>query len=277
MQSTRIWPGCSASRRLLRFSDWARKGTVRKTISARRAASSLSSPSTWAPGTFSRSVCRRLLGTLRRARADRDRGAGPSPALGEAGAERAGAADDRDGGEAPATAVAPSHMLQRRACELEGQERRWSPAARAGSAPRSRPGSPPRAPRSGSATSTPRAPTKVAGEVNGHALELDVTELESASAAVEAIGTLDILVNNAGTDEFGFFTYTTPEQWQRVIGDQPGRRPQLHPRGAAGDAAGQVRPHRQHLLGGGPGRLEGLGRLLRRQGRHRRLHEGDRA
>jgi 2-hydroxycyclohexanecarboxyl-CoA dehydrogenase len=58
---------------------------------------------------------------------------------------------------------------------------------------------------------------KVAGEVNGHAIELDVTDLESARAAVEAAATLDILVNNAGTDEFGFFTYTTPEQWQRVL------------------------------------------------------------
>jgi len=60
---------------------------------------------------------------------------------------------------------------------------------------------------------------RVAGEVNGHALELDVTSLDSARAAVEAAGgTLDILVNNAGTDEFGFFTYTSPEQWQRLIG-----------------------------------------------------------
>jgi 2-hydroxycyclohexanecarboxyl-CoA dehydrogenase len=58
---------------------------------------------------------------------------------------------------------------------------------------------------------------KVAGEINGHALELDVTDLGSAQAALEATGTLDILVNNAGTDEFGFFTYTTPEQWQKVI------------------------------------------------------------
>ncbi len=54
---------------------------------------------------------------------------------------------------------------------------------------------------------------RVAGGVNGHAVELDVTELDSAKAA----GALDILVNNAGTDEFGFFTYTTPEQWQRLI------------------------------------------------------------
>jgi 2-hydroxycyclohexanecarboxyl-CoA dehydrogenase len=58
---------------------------------------------------------------------------------------------------------------------------------------------------------------RVAGEVNGHPLELDVTEIESARAAVQATGTLDILVNNAGTDEFGFFTYTSPEQWQRVL------------------------------------------------------------
>lgn len=57
----------------------------------------------------------------------------------------------------------------------------------------------------------------LAGEVNGHAIELDVADPESARAAIAAVGTPDILVNNAGTDEFGFFTYTTPEQWQRVI------------------------------------------------------------
>lgn len=59
---------------------------------------------------------------------------------------------------------------------------------------------------------------KVAGEIAGHAIELDVTKLESAQAAVEAAGgTLDVLVNNAGTDEFGFFTHTKPEQWQKVL------------------------------------------------------------
>jgi 2-hydroxycyclohexanecarboxyl-CoA dehydrogenase len=58
---------------------------------------------------------------------------------------------------------------------------------------------------------------RVAGEIAGHAVELDVTDLDSAKAAVEAAGTLDVLVNNAGTDEFGFFTYTTPEQWKKVI------------------------------------------------------------
>ena len=39
---------------------------------------------------------RRLLGALGGARAEHDRGPGPGPALGQAGAEGAGAADDRD-------------------------------------------------------------------------------------------------------------------------------------------------------------------------------------
>jgi 2-hydroxycyclohexanecarboxyl-CoA dehydrogenase len=60
---------------------------------------------------------------------------------------------------------------------------------------------------------------EVASEIDGHAVHLDVTDPESARAAVEATGgTLDILINNAGMDEFGFFTQITPEQWQRVIG-----------------------------------------------------------
>ena len=58
---------------------------------------------------------------------------------------------------------------------------------------------------------------EVAGEVSGDALELDVTDLDSAKAAFEGTGPMDILINNAGTDEFGFFHQTTPEQWQKVI------------------------------------------------------------
>jgi 2-hydroxycyclohexanecarboxyl-CoA dehydrogenase len=58
---------------------------------------------------------------------------------------------------------------------------------------------------------------RIAGEIAGHAIELDVTSRDSAQAAVEAAGVLDILVNNAGTDEFGFFVYTSPEQWRRLI------------------------------------------------------------
>jgi 2-hydroxycyclohexanecarboxyl-CoA dehydrogenase len=59
---------------------------------------------------------------------------------------------------------------------------------------------------------------ELAAEVDGTAVHLDVTEPESAKAAIDAAGgTLDILINNAGMDEFGFFTQVTPEQWQRVI------------------------------------------------------------
>lgn len=58
---------------------------------------------------------------------------------------------------------------------------------------------------------------RVAGDVAGHPVELDVTDHEACAAAIGAVGALDVLVNNAGTDEFGFFTQTTPEQWQRVI------------------------------------------------------------
>jgi 2-hydroxycyclohexanecarboxyl-CoA dehydrogenase len=59
--------------------------------------------------------------------------------------------------------------------------------------------------------------SRVAGEVAGHALDLDVSAVHSARSAIEQTGALDILVNNAGTDEFGFFTYTSPDQWQRVL------------------------------------------------------------
>jgi 2-hydroxycyclohexanecarboxyl-CoA dehydrogenase len=58
---------------------------------------------------------------------------------------------------------------------------------------------------------------EVAGEISAGVVELDVTDLASVEAAVGSIGTLDILVNNAGTDEFGFFTQTTPEQWEKVL------------------------------------------------------------
>jgi 2-hydroxycyclohexanecarboxyl-CoA dehydrogenase len=58
---------------------------------------------------------------------------------------------------------------------------------------------------------------RVAGEVAGHAVELDVTDLAAAEAAMQGTGALDILINNAGTDEFGFFVYVSQEQWRRVL------------------------------------------------------------
>ncbi len=61
----------------------------------------------------------------------------------------------------------------------------------------------------------------VAGELDGEAFDMDVTDSGSVpkavAAAEAALGPIGILVNNAGTDEFGFFKDTAEDLWQRVI------------------------------------------------------------
>jgi 2-hydroxycyclohexanecarboxyl-CoA dehydrogenase len=61
----------------------------------------------------------------------------------------------------------------------------------------------------------------VAGELDGGAYELDVTSMDSITAAVAAVeeelGPVDALVNNAGYDEWGFFVKTEPEMWDRIL------------------------------------------------------------
>jgi len=50
------------------------------------------------------------------------------------------------------------------------------------------------------------------------AVRLDVTDPESARAAVADAGPFDVLVNNAGIDLAGvFFGNVTPEQWRRLL------------------------------------------------------------
>ena len=72
--STRIWPSLSASLRFVRFSDWARNGTVRKhDRPARRGVRVLERRSTLASGTRSRTLGGRLLGAAGVARADHHR------------------------------------------------------------------------------------------------------------------------------------------------------------------------------------------------------------
>jgi NAD(P)-dependent dehydrogenase (short-subunit alcohol dehydrogenase family) len=58
---------------------------------------------------------------------------------------------------------------------------------------------------------------EVAAEIGASSTRLDVTELESAQAAVAEHGPFGILVNNAGTDDFAFFTEMTPERWRRLL------------------------------------------------------------
>jgi 2-hydroxycyclohexanecarboxyl-CoA dehydrogenase len=58
---------------------------------------------------------------------------------------------------------------------------------------------------------------EVAAEIGADSMRLDVTDDDSARAAVDAVGRLDILVNNAGMDEFGFFSETNPDQWGRIV------------------------------------------------------------
>jgi 2-hydroxycyclohexanecarboxyl-CoA dehydrogenase len=62
----------------------------------------------------------------------------------------------------------------------------------------------------------------VAGETDGAAVYMDVTDAASARAGVaeaeRLLGPLDVLVNNAGTDRFAFFVNTDEELWDFVLG-----------------------------------------------------------
>jgi 2-hydroxycyclohexanecarboxyl-CoA dehydrogenase len=62
----------------------------------------------------------------------------------------------------------------------------------------------------------------VAGEIDGFAIRLDVTDVASVrtavAAAADALGPIDTLINNAGTDRFSFFVHTDEELWDFVLG-----------------------------------------------------------
>jgi 2-hydroxycyclohexanecarboxyl-CoA dehydrogenase len=63
---------------------------------------------------------------------------------------------------------------------------------------------------------------EVAGEIDGFACLLDVSDTASVAGAVAAaeaeLGPIDVLVNNAGTDRFSFFVNTDEELWDFVLG-----------------------------------------------------------
>ena len=63
---------------------------------------------------------------------------------------------------------------------------------------------------------------EVAGEVDGHAVHMDVADAASVRAGVAAaeaeLGPVEVLVNNAGTDRFAFFVNTDEDLWDFVLG-----------------------------------------------------------
>jgi 2-hydroxycyclohexanecarboxyl-CoA dehydrogenase len=63
---------------------------------------------------------------------------------------------------------------------------------------------------------------EIAGEIDGLALRMDVSDADSARAGVDeaetSLGPIDVLVNNAGTDRFAFFVHTDEALWDFVLG-----------------------------------------------------------
>ena len=58
----------------------------------------------------------------------------------------------------------------------------------------------------------------VASEIDGTAVRMDVTDVESvARRRRRRAGDVDVLVNNAGTDRFSFFVNTDAELWDFVL------------------------------------------------------------
>jgi 2-hydroxycyclohexanecarboxyl-CoA dehydrogenase len=61
------------------------------------------------------------------------------------------------------------------------------------------------------------AASRLAAEIGGVALALDVTDFDRVGAAVAERGPFAILVNSAGMDQHAFFTRTTPDEWRRLL------------------------------------------------------------
>ncbi len=57
----------------------------------------------------------------------------------------------------------------------------------------------------------------LAAEIDGRAVQADVSNADSARALVEEAGDLDILVNNAGVTRDGLLVRMSDEDWQTVI------------------------------------------------------------
>ena len=61
------------------------------------------------------------------------------------------------------------------------------------------------------------AAARVAADIDGVAVALDVTDFDAVHNAVDKHGPFDVLVNSVGIDQHAFFTKTTPEQWRKLL------------------------------------------------------------
>ena len=287
VQSTRICPGSSASRRLFRFSDWARKGTVRKTIGPRRAASSLTSPSASALGAASssrstawvaRSALRDPITTGWPDAARRSASPQPSapvpPMIGMGSGMAAECISPR--GPASAHRAHCTWRICSARMRLEGRKALVTGGASGIGAAIAR-------------RLAAEAASVVIGDLNEEgAGEVAERGRRRGGPARRHRGRLGRrggggarpLPGPGQQRRHGRVRLLRPDRSRPLgAGDrrQPQGRSRLHACGAAGDAGGRLRPDRQHRLGGRASRLEGLGRLLGRQGRRDRVHEDDRA
>lgn len=58
---------------------------------------------------------------------------------------------------------------------------------------------------------------RLADEVGGQAVRLDVTDLAEVQRVVTETGPFEILVNNAGMDQHNFFSNSTVEEWRYLL------------------------------------------------------------
>ena len=167
---------------------------------------------------------RGLLGAAGVARADGHRAAGGREAQRQAEAQRAGAADDRDG-------VRSAHRRRHYRRRLRGgigsglHEAQGKIALVTGATGGIGAATCERLAGEGARVAVAdldldRA-RELAGGLDGVGVELDVRSIDSVAAAVAAaeaeLGPVDVLVNNAGVAEDDFFTRTDPDMWDRVI------------------------------------------------------------
>lgn len=61
------------------------------------------------------------------------------------------------------------------------------------------------------------AAARLAADMGGVAMRLDVTDFDAVAAAVQTHGPFDILVNSVGVDQHAFFTQTVPGDWRRLL------------------------------------------------------------